>query len=257
MAAVQLFIQLIERPALSFANLGIPPAHGSYPAWPAALIQTVEKALCLAWDNVRSRHPHLLAGADEDHLTDQLKSELVALRRANMPAGFNDLVFGMPVRDAKARDGSGQSIDTMPDLTIYLANCRREVDDDQYDALFFECKVLVPNRGLSLYDKNGIQRFVNGWYASRMPHAGLIAYALDPNHTCPTSSLHPYLKRKDRLTQTTHAVQTKCTSGPTKVMVAPGSMAGDITQTIHTRSFIQTLPPLPGDIALRHLWLLP
>lgn len=257
MAAIQLFISLTERPTLSFSNLGIPPASRPYPAWKPLLIETVEKAICLAWDKVRTEHPDLIARADEDYLTDQVKSELVALRRANKPAGFNDFVFGIPMRDAKARDGSGHSIDTMPDLTISLANCRREVDDDQHDALFFECKVLVPKRGLALYDKNGIQRFVTGWYASRMPHAGLIAYALDPMHKCPTLSLIPYLKRKERVTKITHAVGMKCTSGPTKVLAAPGPMAGDISETVHTRNFLQTSPALPGDIALRHLWLLP
>ena len=241
---------------MTFANLGIPPATRTYPPWKKALIEKVDRALCLAWERVRQGYPHLIAGADEDLLTDQMKTELVALRKVDTPAGFNCYVFGVPMRDAKTRTGSGNSIDAMPDLTIHLAESRPDVEDD-HDALYFECKVVAPRRGLSLYDKNGIQRFVDGWYASRMPHAGMVAYALDVHHICPTTSLTPYLKKKERTLNTTNGARLRCISGPIKAMAAPGAMAADIAETVHGRSFPDQPHLRPSDISLRHLWLLP
>ena len=242
---------------VTFANLGIPPATRTYPPWRQVLIEKVDWALCMAWERVCQGYPHLIAGADEDLLTDQLKTELVALRKADTPAGFNCYVFGVPMRDAKARTGSGSSIDAMPDLTIHLAESRPDVEDD-HDALYFECKVVAPKKGLSLYDKNGIQRFVDGWYASRMPHAGMVAYALDTNHTCPATSLAPYLRKKERTSGATNGERLRCTSGPIKkAMATPGMMVTDIAETVHGRLFPSQPHLNPSDISLRHLWLLP
>lgn len=241
---------------LIFSNLGIPPAAGTYPAWRRSLIEVVERALCLAWERVRTSHPHLIDSQDEDRITDQLKSELVALRKSNEPVGFNSRVFGVPVRDAKARTGSGESIDAMPDLTVHLAQSRPDVEDD-HDALYFECKVIAPRKGLNLYDKKGMQRFVEGWYASRMPHAGMLAYALDAKHTCPTKSLGPYLDKKVAKASETNGERLKRRKGPIKVMAAPGNMAADIAETVHGREFDERSLTKPEDISLRHIWLLP
>jgi len=216
----------------------------------------VEAAICKAWEKVRTEFPDLIEREDEDHLTDQLKTELVRQRRMNMPAGFNYLVFGVPVRDAKMPSGSGNSIDTMPDLTIHLANPRLDVEDDK-DALFFECKVIAPSKGLNLYDKNGIHRFVSGWYASSMPHAGMIAYIFDPRHACPLNSLTPYFNKKVHGGSQTNGERLLCKSSPTTAMLAPGPMAANIVETIHGRSFSGPSIVTPGDISLRHLWLLP
>jgi len=241
---------------LSFANLGVPPATQAFPPWSPGLLEVVDTALCMAWESVRKNHPHLVDAADEDLLTDQLKANLVALRKIDSPVGFNCYVFGVPMRDAKARTGAGDSIDAMPDLTIHLAESRPDVEDD-HDALYFECKVVAPGKGLSLYDKNGMQRFVDGWYASRMPHAGMLAYALDANHICPTTSLTPYLKKKAKGAKETNGQRLRCQKGPVKAMPSPGIMAADIAETLHGRAFPGQPLLNPSGIHLRHLWLLP
>jgi hypothetical protein len=241
---------------VTFSSLGIPPVATTYPPWKKALIETVDVALCAAWERLKANHANLLAVGDEDRLTDQLKTELVALRRAKTLAGFNDAIFGMPVRDAKLRDGSGSSIDTTPDLTIYLSNSRMGIGDEQFDGLFFECKVLSKTRALRDYDSKGIARFTSGWYASRMPHAGLIGYAIDGKYICPATSLKQYFSAKRKGATQTKGELARCSSGPTKVMKSPGAMAADVAETVHGRQIKGVSSP-HSDVALRHLWLLP
>lgn len=238
---------------MDFANLGIPPVVSeTYPPWGGALVRVVDQALCIAWVRVRTKHPHLLKQADEDRITDQLKVELVAMRRNDEPRGFNSNLFGIPTRDSKLKDASGQSIDQTPDLTVYLARLRPGVADDQHDALFFECKVLDGKRGLALYCKEGIRRFVDGRYAWRMPHAGMVGYVLAGKNRCPVKSLTKHLA-KSVGTSTAGAVLA-CVSGPEMTMPAPGIMAADVAETRHER---QTKDGMRlGNIALRHLWLL-
>ncbi|MDR6496790.1 hypothetical protein J2797_006717 [Paraburkholderia terricola] len=217
------------------------------------LVELVDLAICEAWDRVRKRRPDLLVKGDEDAITDELKTELVALRKSDSPPGFNDELFGVPTRDSKVKSSSGESIDPTPDLTIYPARSRAEVSDDQHDALFFECKVIDSSRGLSLYDKNGIRRFTSGWYAGRMPHAGMVAYVLNGAHTAPMHSLTKYLSKTSRGQASTNGARIGCTSAPTQVMNSPGTMAADIAETVHERP---TLAIGSYEIALRHLWLL-
>jgi hypothetical protein len=106
------FIEILSPSANTTSeDLGTPPPVGAaYPSWSSALIGMVDRALCVAWERVKKRHPALLQGADEDRLTDQLKTELVAMRRRNEPAGFNANLFGVPTRDSKLRDATGESM---------------------------------------------------------------------------------------------------------------------------------------------------
>lgn len=237
---------------MTYANLGsIPPSASIYPPWGTPVIELVERALCEAWLRVKQNSPQLLPieNANEDLITDQLKTELVALRKENIPNGFNDEMFGVPTRDSKLKSASNSSIDKMPDLTIYLARSRSVVTDDQHDALFFECKVLDKARSLSLYDEHGIQRFTKGWYAGYMPHAGMIAYVLGSPNKCPLTSLTKYMGKTKAGSKNKNSVQLGCSSSPTKAMTSPNtSIASDIAQSIHARS-------LRPDIILRHLWL--
>ncbi|MBR8235740.1 MULTISPECIES: hypothetical protein [unclassified Burkholderia] len=236
-----------------FANLGTPPQSNIYPAWGKALVEVVDLAICEAWKRVKNRCPTVLATGDEDQITDELKTELVALRKADFPPGFNNSLFGVPTRDSKVRNSSGTSIDPTPDLTIYPAIPRPEVSDDQHDALFFECKVLDRSRGLSLYDKKGMKRFADGWYASRMQHAGMIAYVLGGTNTSPVPCLKRYLGKTARGESMTNGDRLGCRSFPQKVMDSPGLMASDIANTVHARP---SLTIGSHDITLRHLWLL-
>lgn len=181
---------------MAFSSIGVPPPSlAPYPPWDARMVSLVARALGEAWLILISHHIALVQAGDEDRITEQLKTELIALRSSDQPPGFNDALFGMPTRDSKLRDCHGRSIDQSPDLTIYPAKSRLGIADPQHDALFFECKVLDRTRGMDLYRAKGIERFTTGRYAWRMPHAGMLAYVLDKSECSPTAALARYFVR--------------------------------------------------------------
>ena len=231
---------------MTFVNLGTPPPKDVYQPWAMSLVERVDKALSLAWMRLQARNPSIISTKDEDKITDELVTELTAMRRDDQPMGFNSYFFGVPVRDGKLPNYSGRSIDQMPDLTIPLAYPRPGVSDDRHDALFYECKVITTNRNLSLYRKKGIKRFLDGQYAWRMPHAGMIAYVFQPAPNCPVAALTSYFARKVK--KTTIGTAVGCIKGPVMAMTAPYTSVSNIAMTTHSRPFNAS------EINLRHLW---
>lgn len=240
---------------MTYTNLGTPP-RGSviYPAWNPGFIKVVDQALSKAWHDLVDNDASVLETKDEDIITDCLLNNLTNLRRRSEIPGFNDAFFSLPSRDAKLPDCDGNSIDQMPDITIRLAKCRSGIADDRHDALFFECKVLDPSRGLDSYRVDGIDRFLSGRYAWRMPHAGMLAYVFDRRDTIPTNALITYSKRKNK--GITIAEHLRLLGLPTKVVCASTPLVSEIAMTEHDR----LAPVVDGKtfaISLRHMWLMP
>jgi hypothetical protein len=217
-------------------------------------VAVVDRALCEAWLRLMADHSVLVHAADEDMITEQLRTELAAMRKANQPPGFNDALFGIPTRDSRLRDCHGESIDQSPDLTIYPAVSRPGIADDLHDALFFECKVLDKKRGMDLYRANGMERFTTGRYAWRMPHAGMLAYVLDKSECSPTVALTDYFARSTAVGSTI-GKELGVSEPPIQVMKARNTLVSVVAETKHLRA----APVVNGArsiIALRHLWLL-
>lgn len=203
MAARRRITELTDLINVSFSNIGVPPSPlAPYPSWGTKLVKVVEQALSEAWLRLIRDHTALISGGNEDAITDQLMTELVALRSNECPPGFHAGFFGMPVRDGKLPSWDGKSIDQMPDITIYPAIPRHNIADQRHDALFFECKVLDKTRGLDLYRSQGIERFTQGRYAWRMPHAGMVAYVLERSESSPTTALTGYFMRTNQAGKT-------------------------------------------------------
>lgn len=239
-------------PTVTYTNLGRPPQEPTvYPEWKRGLIRAVDQALCAAWNAVVIHHPHAIRTKDEDIITDALLEELTHLRRRGDVGGFTSAVFGVPSRDSKLPDCHGDSIDQMPDITIRLAMCRQGIADDRHDALFFECKVLDGSRGLDNYRIDGIDRFVLGRYAWRMPHAGMLAYIFDRKANTPTRALASYATRMN--SERPISEHMRLVSGPDEVCCATPPHVSEIAMTLHDRS----APVIDGKtttIALRHMW---
>ena len=236
----------------AYTNLGQPPQEPTvYPAWKRALVVAVDQALCAAWNMVLANHADAVVTKDEDLITNALLEELTHIRRAGYVSGFTSALFGVPSRDAKLPDCHGVSIDQMPDITIRLAICRHGIADDRHDALFFECKVLDGSRGLDNYRVDGVDRFISGRYAWRMPHAGMLAYVFDRSASTPTQALTRYCKRmNDGLPISDHM---RLISGPDEVGSSTPPHASEISMTVHDR----VAPVIDGEtspIAIRHLW---
>lgn len=232
---------------MAFSSLGkAPVAQKSNPSWHKTLLEAAEAAICLAWTRLKERSDAAIDAKDEDKITNQLLKELRYIRRNGDIASFSPEVFGMPTRDSKIESLDGQSIDQMPDITIYPTNPREIVTDETQDALFYECKVLDRSRNLNQYRKDGIERYLDGRYAWAMSHASMIAYVFERNNTCPVSSLQNYFKR--RLKGVAVAELIGCSEPPVKISSAPAANAADVALTRHRRKKL-------SPIDLRHLWL--
>lgn len=235
----------------TYTNLGRAPQEPTlYPQWKAGLIRSVEQALCTAWDNVVDKHPDALATKDEDKITDVLLEELTHLRRKGA-GSFTAAIFCVPSRDAKLPDCHGLSIDQMPDITIRLVMPRPNVADDRHDALFFECKVLDSTRNLDSYRVDGINRFLLGRYAWRMPHAGMLAYTFKRRDDTPTKALTAYAHRshcKQLLSK-----HMRMIGDPEEVCGATPPRASEIAVTKHDR-LAPVVDGKTSEIMLRHIW---
>lgn len=255
MAARRQLAQLTDLNNVPFSNIGVPPLSlTAYPPWGAALIRVVEQALSEAWLCLIRDHSALVLSGNEDVITNQLLSELAALWVREYPLGFNPGIFGMPSRDGKLSSWDGQSIDQMPDITIYPAVPRPNIASPRHDALFFECKVLDKNRGMNLYRSEGIERFTQGRYAWRMPHAGMVAYVFDKSECSSTTALTNYFARNGKA-GTTVGHDLGVSNPPIMAAASKNKHVADIAETRHLR----TAPVVHGtasEITLRHLWLL-
>ena len=239
-----------------FTSLGRAPAqYDTFPAWNPGVIVVVEQAIREAWRTMLRDHQAILATHDEDRITDCLLDILVDMRTAGSVPGFTANFFGMPARDSKLSDWLGVSIDKTPDITVYPARPRPGISHARHDALFLECKVLHRQRRLTQYGDEGIQRFLDGRYAWRMPHAHMVAYVFSATDRQPDSALTTHFERRraGSLVQT-NAQRLALESGPVQVAPAGCAHTRAVVQTSHLRS----APVLHGrdnPIVLRHLWL--
>lgn len=241
---------------MTFTNLGRAPAqYDAFPPWHPGLIVVMEQAVRQAWRIMLRDHQEVLATRDEDRITDRLLDILVALRTDGSMPGFTANLFGVPVRDAKLPDWRGDSIDKTPDITIYPARPRPGISLARHDALFLECKVLHTQRRLTQYGDEGIQRFLDGRYAWRMPHAHIVAYVFSIADRQPASALIAHFNRSRKGPPAeTNASRLALLSGPVEVASAGCAHTQAIVQTSHLRS----APVLQGrdnPIMLRHMWL--
>lgn len=241
---------------MTFTSLGRSPAqYDAYPPWNPGVIVVVEQAIRQAWRTMLRDCQDVLATRDEDRISDRLLDILVEMRTNETVPGFTADLFGLPVRDAKLPDWLGASIDKTPDITVYPARPRQGISHGRHDGLFLECKVLDGTRRLTQYGDHGIQRFLDGRYAWRMPHAHMVAYVFSATDRHPETALKSHFARK--------RVGPPCQSngkrlavrhGPTEVLPAGCAHTRPIIQTDHFRS----APVLPGrdnPIVLRHIWL--
>lgn len=241
---------------MTFTSLGRAPAqYDAYPPWSAGVIGVVEQAIRQAWRTLVLEHQAVLITRDEDRITDRLLDVMVDMRTRGTVPGFTADLFGVPVRDAKLADWLGASIDKTPDITVYPAQPRQGISDGRHDALFLECKVLHGKRRLTQYGDEGIQRFLDGRYAWRMPHAHMVAYVFSATDRHPASALKTHFTRqRSGSPRQTNGQRLALRDGPTEVSPAGCGHTRPIIQTGHLRS----APVLHGrdnPIVLRHLWL--
>lgn len=231
-----------------FLNLGTAPVGPPPPfkAWSRKQIQIIESAIAQAWIAITSTPAGraLLDNGTEPQITATLQDGLCDLLNSGAVVGFTPAVYGWPIRGQEIDDYTGKFLEKRPDLTFPRLSVRPA---SNHNALFYECKIIGRGRNLDDYVKNGVRRFQEGIYAWAMPHAGMIAYVLEPNETDAQQSL------------TVVWSESPGPATPYAPVEHVGSETVEGTPLIavsrHARNFTLRNGAAAGHITLRHLWL--
>lgn len=165
--------------------------------------------------------------------------------KAKTKGAFSKALFNPVMFNATARGFQGRVV---PDFKISLIKTRFEMTSaEQYtaDALFLEAKPIAANRNASNYCRSGLERFITGRYAWRMPVGMMLGYVRNNDEI--TEELVPALR-----TNASHWYQdfTRCplTSRGPPVYITTHNRVG-VTVGVG----VDAEPA--GDITVRHLWL--
>lgn len=228
---------------------------GSYPHFDRRHLRAIELALRAAWDSihrdpVRSR---LLSSENEVNISHLLREELDDLRHAERGGilGYSHQIFETPRLGAEVKTQSGKI--RKPDIVFGLCGARRPgVSKTIRDGIFVECKILENkgSRNIADYCDQGLQRFVDGDYATWVREGMMLAYVRS-SQALP-NSLAPRLSSTTALACTGPLV--KCTL----TRIEPRAYI-----SVHQRDWPYTEgddrdaaeKKYPGPIEVRHLWL--
>jgi hypothetical protein len=222
-----------------FVSLGVPPARPSepFPAYDGHIINTIEKAICYAWELLKVSKSINLTIALETEITDALQQSIIDVLNNNLVKGFIPEIFAQPSRDASVSDHTGQFLEKKPDLTFTIPTARPL---SVHKGIFFECK---PIGSISKYfGSDGLERFCDGRYAWAMPHAGMIGYV---------QRIKPPISAKE-------AIEEKVKTGALLVLSHGEDLSATyhpVWVTVHARNFALKNGNAPGSISVRHIWL--
>ena len=208
----------------------------------------VEKALCAAWDLLRTnpRRGFDLQTANEDAITLELHEALYdRVFKKGIVAGFDADAFASVEREPKIRSYDYRHPDKMPDLLVRLVGRPSGIRNTQ-DGLFIECKPVDDNhRVKSHYCKKGLVRFIDGEYAWAMTTAMMVGY-----------------------TKTGYGISTHLAKGlgdwsqgaDCALKACPRSMASEINEAVHSTLHVRSFSYMESKqrapkIKIRHLWL--
>lgn len=235
---------------LEFYKEGVAGAELPHPQIPIAVFLIVEKALCVAWDILRT-HPRPdfnLLSAAEDVVTQELYEKLVDdVFKNSVVDGFNHQFFTAIAREPKLRNYDGKVLDKMPDMLIGLSG-RINVFKPSQDWLFIECKPVDSDHPVGVhYCDKGIIRFVSGDYAWTMTNALMLGYVSN-GYTISPNIYKALEKRKKEIP----TIKPPCICQRSK----PGKNNEVTHISEHSRAFryVETGQQAP-TITLRHLWL--
>lgn len=231
-----------------FNNLGLPPSpkfEAPFPAWSHRDIQLVEQAIVSAWQHLMhsSSTQSVLNSGSEVEISVQLIEVLESILNAGLIKGFTGRRFCPPVRGQELDDATGKQLEKRPDLTFRLTSSQPYT---QHNALFFECKRISPKTRVSDYVNEGLVKFCDQRYAWGMPHAGMLAYV---------QNLVPPPQAKNEL-EKYWAKHPRSSTVPLCDVAIDTSGVISVAITKHRRYLSLPNGNAPGDITLRHLWLI-
>jgi hypothetical protein len=180
--------------------------------------------------------------ADEAALNAMMETQLNQL--ADQDEQFRMLVAAA-VRGKETINYDGAWLEKRPDLSLILTDGIRARDFP----LTIECKLIhrAAKKGVDLYCKKGLKRFIDGDYGWARQEGLILAYVRDDSAI--TTQLEPYLTRHFGKTQDLFATAT---------LPVPIRSSTDQAISQHHRRFryLDRAPQDdPGPIAVRHIWL--
>lgn len=165
------------------------PALEAEPDLSAVHKAVVLRAVRWGWGEVCRQWPEIVSGGPEEAISARLCRVLNAqdpdgARRAPGLSEFETVHRGTKV------EGADGGVEYQPDLTFrpFAAPGVRNRGDWGW---FVECKLVEGGHSVNRYCRLGVQRFVDGRYAARMPSGAMLAYVRDGRE--PYSSLAPVL----------------------------------------------------------------
>lgn len=129
-------------------------------------MQVIVDWIARAWSHLVSDHAGHLRYDDEEGITVLLETQLLNLLDDDQP--WSQLIER--VDRAKCINHDGRRLEKGPDMSIHLTTRRRQFP------LHVECMIIDRGKGVSLYCKDGVSRFVRGDYAWAAQEAMMIAY---------------------------------------------------------------------------------
>lgn len=138
--------------------------------------QAVLASLRWAWLELCRRSKNLVDTGDEESITEALERLLNDREGGKRRAHWIES-FGAVTRGSKVRTLDGR-IELQPDLHFRPIPYRQVRCTSDW-AWFVECKIVDGAASLRLYRLQGIERFLSGEYAMRMPSAAMLGYCRD------------------------------------------------------------------------------
>lgn len=217
------------------------PTPGVCSPIPGVDIYAISQGLKLAWENVCNVHP--VNTMSEPAITRKLYDELEAiLDDGKRIPRFNSDNYSLN-REGKYPSWNGEFVDKEPDLNLHPKTAKK-----QSERLFIECKLIddEDEKGVSLYVRHGVRRFVDGEYAWRMPQGMMLAYVRD-GQTLPDSLTGCFGRM-------TGDVGRRCL--PLAGVNVATTHEQDLHKSTHSRAELlySDKTPFP-DIDIYHLWL--
>ena len=205
-------------------------------------LEFIAEVLQKAFQDVRADEPHTIDSGNEAEVTALMEARLNELIEHNLV--WSQLVLFV-ARGKESVSFDGSHLEKRPDLSIVLSDRVRRFP------LVVEAKIVDVStaKGISLYCKNGLRRFLVGEYAWGSREALMIGYVRDGSTI--EAALGQFLTEAEAGGTTSYLVQ-EFPSGR-------GSGSIDLASSRHGRSFVyinrEAPRNEPGPISVWHLWL--
>lgn len=203
------------------------------------MLDVIAEGILAAWRNIPQDQ---IATTDEAWLNAMMETQLNNL--ADTDDKFQMLVT-VAARGKETINFDGSPLEKRPDLSLFLTDGVRA----RHFPLTIECKLIdhATRKGVSLYCKKGLKRFIDGDYGWARQEGVILAYVRDDSAI--TTQLEPYLTHHFGKTQDIFATAT---------LPVPIRSSTDQAISQHHRRFryLDRAPQDdPGPIAIRHIWL--